>query len=206
MKKTIILLALTCLLTLTACSGTGPESIAAQYWDAILDGDEETAKELLADPDQSGPETVIAPGSGSQVSFGEVDMAENTARVATLLEWVDEDNTATYPITTVLVQQDGQWRIDAHATRRSLINSVYQSTLTELQKTFEQSAEEFRKLGEQLVEGMEDELSEAGRVLQENAEQANEELNTFLEKLDEQLVEEIRKRSGETLEEEPGSN
>jgi len=184
------------LLSLSGCFGTSPEDVARQYWDAVLAGDEQQAKALSVDPEEAGLETFIQPGSGSSVTFGETIIDGENAEVPTVLTWVDENNTVSYQLSTALVKQDKDWQVDAYATRRSLINSVYNSTLTDLQKAFEDSAAEFRRLGEELVEEVSADISEASRELEQNAREAGEELDGFLQKLDQKLVEELKKHSG----------
>jgi len=163
----------------------------------LLWHDEQQAKALSVDPEEAGLETFIQPGSGSSVTFGETIIDGENAEVPTVLTWVDENNTVSYQLSTALVKQDKDWQVDAYATRRSLINSVYNSTLTDLQKAFEDSAAEFRRLGEELVEEVSADISEASRELEQNAREAGEELDGFLQKLDQKLVEELKKHSGE---------
>jgi len=189
-------------LLLSACARNDPEAVAQQYWDAIITGDEEVARRLIAEGSEPSLSAVIEPGSGSRVEIGRVERSSyagptegggDTAEVPTTIHWVDGDESNTFQTETILVFEDGAWKVDPAATRAAFFESVYRSALTGLEAALEESADAFRELGSSLSENMARELSAASRELQQQAEQANEEIKKFVEELDEELQKEIER-------------
>lgn len=178
---------------LSGCFSAKPEQVAENYWQAIMAGDEAGAKSLSIDTNEEGLETFIQPADGSRVEFGEATITDDTATIATRLTWTDDQYETTFPIQTVLKKVDGDWKVDTAETRKIFIAAVYDSTLNGLQKAFEETASEFRRLGEELLGTVATELTEAAKELEEDAEEAKSEIEKFLKQIDQNLVEELKK-------------
>ncbi|MGH1470715.1 MAG: hypothetical protein ACRBCS_05950 [Cellvibrionaceae bacterium] len=186
-------LTVTALFLLSGCIARSPEDTAKQYWEAVMAGDETKAKSLTLAPTKEGLETFIQPADGSQVEFGDTTLTDDTAAIATSLTWADDEYDTTFQIDTILKKSDNEWKVDAEATRKVFISAVYNSTLNGLQQAFEETATEFRRLGEELLGTVATELTEASRELQEGAEEAKVEIEKFLKQIDQNLVEELKK-------------
>ncbi|MGI1679891.1 MAG: hypothetical protein K6L75_14210 [Cellvibrionaceae bacterium] len=190
-----LLLTIAALLSISGCISRSPEDTAKQYWEAIMAGDEAKAKSLVFDNKEEGLETFIQPADGSKVEFGESTITGDTASIATSLTWADEEYDTTFQIETILKKSGKEWKVDTKETRKIFIAAVYNSTLNGLQKAFEETATEFRRLGEELLGTVATELTEASRELQEGAEEAKVEIEKFLKQIDQNLVEELKKHS-----------
>ncbi len=181
------------LLLLSGCLSRSPEATAKQYWEAIMTGDETKAKTLVIDSEENGLETFIHPSDGSNVEFGEATVVDDSASVETTLTWADDQYDTTFNIETILKKSDGEWKVDTAETRRIFVTAVYNSTLNGLQKAFESTASEFRRLGEELLGSVASELTEATKELEEGAEEAKIEIDKFLKQIDQNLAEELKK-------------
>lgn len=180
-------------MSLIGCERHSPKDVSAQYWAAVLAGDSATAAHYVTESTSPGLSTFIQPGPGSSVSFGETVRNEQQAEVETTIYWVDGDETTVFETSTILVRQDGSWKVDPAQTRSAFFESVYRSALTGLEAILEDSARAFREFGSELSDQMARELSEATRELQEQSRKANEELQLFLETLDAELRQELER-------------
>lgn len=180
---------------LSACARNTPESVADRYWQAVIANDEEAIRQSIASSSSPSLSTVIHPSPESRVTFGPTERQEETAQVATTIHWVDGEETATFDTETMLVLEEGEWKVEPALTRQAFFDSVYSSAITGLEAALEESAEAFRELGSELSETMARELSAASRELQEQTEKANQEIRQFLEELDEELRKELEKRN-----------
>lgn len=203
MFKSRLLIFMPLLLLLTACAQNSPEDVARRYWQAVIAGDEQAIRETIVQSASPGLSTVIQPGPDSRVTFGHTEREsfagpnepEAAAEVPTTIHWVDENGeTSTFETETVLVFENGEWKVDPAQTRAAFFESVYRSALTGLEAALEESAEAFRELGNDMSESMAREMAEASQQLREQSEKANEELQKFLESLDEDLQRELEKR------------
>lgn len=184
-------------LLLIACEHNTPESVSKRYWEAVIANDQQTIEQTIAKSASPSLSEVIQPSPESSVSFGEAKPGASTnenATVDTRLHWVEDGETTILQLDTVLVNEDGAWRVDPTATREEFFDSVYRSALTGLEVALQESAEAFREMGNELSESMARELSAASRELREQSEQANKEIQAFLESLDEELRKELEKR------------
>jgi gas vesicle protein len=192
---------------LGACARNSPDSVAERYWEAVLADDQQQVQTLISEGSEPGLSKVIEPGPGSSVSIGrpereafagpdqaEADKSSGIAEVPTTIHWVDDKGeTSTFQTETVLVFEDGSWKVDPDRTRERFFDSVYRSALTGLEAALEESARAFRELGSTVSESMARELSAASEELQEQSKKANEEIQRFLESLDEDLRKELER-------------
>lgn len=192
--RALLLLTTLFLLGLAGCERHSPEDVAALYWNVVLAGDSQAAAEYVTDSTSPGLSAFIEPGPGSSVSFGETRGGEQRAEVETTIHWVDGPETTVFETSTVLVRENGQWKVDPAETRTAFFESVYRSTLTGLEAILEDSARAFQEFGGELSLEMARELSQATQELQEQSRKANEEIQLFLETLDEELRKELERR------------
>lgn len=190
------------LLALSACSQNNPAAVSERYWQAVIADDQATVEQLVVETSSPGLSSVIQPGPDSSVEIGRTQREsfdgpegeEGAAEVPTTIHWVDENgDRSTFETATVLVFEDGSWKVDPAQTRERFFDSVYRSALTGLEAALEESAQAFRELGSEMSETMARELSTASRELQEQSQKANEEIQNFLENLDEELRKELER-------------
>lgn len=187
-------------LLVSGCTSNTPEGVAERYWAAVIAKDQQTIEQTIVESSSPSLSKAIQPNPESSVEFGETLRAggnmqeDENATVDTRFHWVEDGETTVLQLDTVLVYQDGAWRVDPVKTRQEFFDSVYRSALTGLEAALEESAQTFREMGSSLSESMARELSAASRELQKQSEKANKEIQEFLEKLDEDLQKELEKR------------
>lgn len=205
MFKSRLLTILSFLLLLSGCAKNAPDDVARRYWEAVIAGDEQAIRQTIVKSASPSLSTVIRPGPKSTVSVGHPERESfagpkekeegGAAEVPTTIHWVDENGkTSTFETETVLVYEEGYWKVDPARTRAAFFDSVYRSALTGLEAALEESAQAFEELGNDISESMARELVEASRELQEQSKKANEELQQFLKNLDEDLRQELEKQ------------
>lgn len=191
---------LSLLLLLSACERNTPEAVSERYWNAVIAGDQETIEQTIAESSSPGLSKAVQPNPESTVTFGETirgggNMREDeNATVETQLHWVEDGETTVLELDTVLVYEDGAWKVDPEKTRQEFFDGVYRSALTGLEAALEESARSFREMGNSMSESMARELSTLSRELQQRSEEANEEIQKFLEGLDQDLQKELERR------------
>jgi methanogenic corrinoid protein MtbC1 len=185
-----LLIPLVPLLTLTAClnQANDPRKVAEQYWQAMKNGDTKIARTLVSKTSQQDYDNYMALTPDERISIGEISLGTEQTTIATTLypdTTVPEDYTT---FDTVLVLENGKWKIDASQTTipgpvpsdRELneladelsesmqdnIDSMEDAMNEGLQILDKALREGSRDLGESMLKGME----EMNRALRESIE------------------------------------
>lgn len=189
MKNVLILLVS---VLLSAC-GSGPESIARQYWQGLIEQDRSAVTEASSSRSNQELWRILTPEPTSQVNFGETKIEDNTATVETRLTWQekDRDEPVQLNLFTVLEKENKQWRVNTARTRQQFFTAVYRTSLQGLSSALAESLASFQILGEEMAGELTRELDRTIDELQEHSNQASDEINLFLESLDEDLHEAI---------------
>ena len=171
MKRT--LLALPFILLLGACNeAQGPKDISQRYWQALVDNDLETARALVSSASQESfdahVEAVNTPEAVRQVALDD----EHVYVITTINPDADRPH-RDRPFRTVLVLEDGAWKIDLGQTRLP-------PPPTELEKQLEEFSEDMNESMEENIQTMEEMLDEGAKLLDEALEQGSQEMsNSF---------------------------
>ena len=132
-------IALPLLLSLSGClEAQNPKAIAEQYWQAMVDGDTEAARQFVSqDSQQAFEQTVQRLNNGMQVKQVALDDL-NTSVVTTLNPNADKPY-LDRPFQTVLVLEQGKWKIDMQRTRIPPAPGELEKQLGELTQKLDQS-------------------------------------------------------------------
>ena len=187
MRIAACLFYLSLLFLLSACFGQQPEDVAKRYWNAVIQGDANALHELAATNSQSNVNRISQPDAGSKVGFRETTVEDDGATVVTEVHWVDGDTTVDVALQTVLVKEDGSWKVDIVKTRRSLYAGLFNNAFASLSESIEEGATALQHIGEDIADDINRELLKAGKELQQQTEQASRELQEMLEQLQQEL-------------------
>ncbi len=147
----------------TACGAAdGPGAVAQAFWAASKEGDIDRAKTYVAEGSKA---TMSNPEKGKSVrefSLGEVTVEGDRATVETTVA-AEEMELA---FETVLIRQEGDWKIDLDATTDEMMKSLFGTTMGELTKKMGEAMGE--ALGESMkavTKGMAEGLQAMGEAL-----------------------------------------
>ena len=191
--KRLVLFPLTCafILLLSACidKAQDPRDVAERYWQALKNGDTETARSLVSSGSVEAFEAYAALPDDRKTAIGEINLGTEQATILTIVYPAGEKPEDFETFETVMVMEDGTWKIDAARTvvprpppsERELeeladelsdsmqenIDSMEEAMKQGLQMLDEALREGSRDLGESMLKGME----EMNRALQESIDQ-----------------------------------
>ena len=113
-----LLIPLVPLLTLTAClnQASDPRKVAEQYWQAMKNGDTEIARTLVSESSQQDYDSYLALPVDERLAIGEINLGIEQTTIATTLypDITASEDYSTFD--TVLVLENGKWKIDASQT------------------------------------------------------------------------------------------
>ncbi|UCF06394.1 MAG: hypothetical protein JSV33_05015 [bacterium] len=161
MRTTALVMAFAVLLVmLTGCSGGGDTAIvvAGKFWDALEDQDlekarsyctKETAESLTLNEDTKDQDVSI--------EFGNVDITQECAQIETIMRSTSGDVENKIELTTVLVREDREWKVDVSQTMMSMFGGAMGEMMESMSKTMEDAMEEMsEKMAEEMQKNMED--------------------------------------------------
>ncbi len=158
---------LTAALLATACGAAdGPHGVAEAFWTASRDGDMELAKSYIAE----GGNATIKDADESGSSIGEFSLGETTidgkqATVETTIETTGE-RAMELAFNTVLVQQDGGWKVDLDQTTDEMMKSLFGTTMGGLvEKMGQAMGDAMGEAMKGMAEGMAEGLKAAAQTL-----------------------------------------
>lgn len=157
MKKNLIpFLAIMILGSISGCgsSGDSPETVADSFWTA-LQNHELTLARSYATPETADMLNNTDNDQDVEVILGETTMRDGEAHIQTTMKAADEGQAMDIAMITVLVQQEGAWRVDVNKT----MMSIFGGTMGEM---MEQMGEVMQEMGESLAEGMQESLENMG--------------------------------------------
>lgn len=161
--------------TLTACmhSADDPRTVADTYWSHLQNGNIEEAKKLAANSD----EQVILQHSNHIIAGSQVETETARTIVSTTITTVNPTTnyTHTRKFDTVLVLQDGQWKVDTEQTQVPLPPSARE--------------EELRMLADELSESMSENIDTIDEAMKHGMEMLNEALQEGSQEMGSSLLE-----------------
>lgn len=172
-----------------ADNANDPKTIADQFWKAVITNDMETAKNLTTWDSVSYLSYLKSAKLNPQrYELGEVAMLENNtkAEIATVLHGGELGNVA-IPVRTVLVQADGQWRVNVQTTLGSLIQGTMGAVVNELNGLLQQGLKGLDETMNNTLNGLGKQLNEGLDKLQKDL-QIPPPVNTPPKKADEHII------------------
>jgi hypothetical protein len=164
---------ITYLLTATLCAAAcgaadGPDVVAEAFWRASKEGDAELAKTYMA---EGGSASINDDRNGSSIgdySLGETAIDGQRATVETTITSSGEQEMV-IDFTTVLVQQDGSWKVDLDQTTDAMMQSLLGTTMSGMA---EQMGEAMGEAMKGMAEGMAEGLQSMGDALEDSLKTA----------------------------------
>jgi hypothetical protein len=149
-----------------------PLSVSQTFWQAALKGDTETAQKLLT-PETRANFNMTVNNNNDFVEFGVQNLTTTHANIATTIIRHQHNQKKLTVLTTLLINQNGQWLIDFDQTQASIVQSGLHSILNQLSNTMQQTIDQGVKI---MGESVKDELQQIENVLQENLQEINDEM------------------------------
>ena len=162
------------MLLLAACNGkeAAPESVAAEFWQAVIDKDMEKAKNL-ATWDSVDYLKYIRSGQlkPERYELGEVMRGDRSAVIETMLYSAQRGQASIkIPGRTALVSTEHGWRVDLKQTIGSTLKETVGTVFDQLNNLMQEGLKGFDK---QLSES----VKEIGKALEKSAEELRDELS-----------------------------
>ena len=175
---------------LTACmhQADDPRKVAEQYWRSLKNGDTTIARTMVSKSSQQAYDDYLVLPPDEKILIGDVTLGAEQTTITTTLAADAKNPEDQVSFDTVLVMEDGQWKIDANQTimprpipsdreldelaneltesMQDNINSIEEAMNEGLQMMDKALREGSRDLGESMLKGME----EMNRALQESIE------------------------------------
>jgi hypothetical protein len=121
------------LLILSGCQSGSPEKVTRAFWEAMAQGDINTARKHTTQVSQY----LLAPQQNLEdavVQTGTVETEEDNARVATILTLKKpESNKKVLTFDTVLAEEDDQWKVDYLQTMNNFLHLPFGEIFKSLQ-------------------------------------------------------------------------
>lgn len=156
----------------TACFGAeGPEGVADRFWAAVQDGDVETARAYAIESESSSLKLEGEHSSVESYELGESRSEDGKALVETRLTTAGEWE-LDISFETVLVEEDGEWKVDVEQTGSRMVRAVIGASTEELVKGI---ADTLRGAMGQVMEGVAEGMKDLGEALGEAAEDMKQE-------------------------------
>lgn len=126
MNQRILSLPILYLLASGGCGAAGgPESVASGFWDAVMAGDKESAKKYATK--NSVAEMELEPKKPDEdraIEFGKPVESNGQVSIPTTLVTTTNGQAQRVPLNTVLVKEDGNWKVDWNQTMASMLGGM----------------------------------------------------------------------------------
>lgn len=134
-------------------------TVAENFWSAMEARDIELARSYATD--ETANSVTIKDDAGDEeadIQFGDVTHEDGQALVATMIKAVNDDGSEMeMAMQTVLVKQNGEWKVDVDQTFMSLFGGAMGAMMEQMGEAMQQGMED---MGKAMVEGMENSFSE----------------------------------------------
>ena len=192
--KQLILISLITLFT-SACmhEAEKPRDVASRYWQALKNGDTETARKLVSSSSQAEFDNYIAKPADEKIPVGEVKLGAEKTTVVTLI-YPQGDNPDDYSaFDTTLVLENGQWKIDAAQT----VVPRPPPSERELEELADQLSESMQENIDSIEDAMNEGLNMLNEALREGSRDMGESMLKGMEEMNRALresIEDMQKR------------
>lgn len=123
-------------------------AVAKGFWDAMNADDIQTARSYATKKSGAGLQLKERDTAGSgKVSFGDVKIEDNRTVIETIIQASEGETALEFPIETILVKEDGQWKVDFDQTLMSMFGGAVGEMIEGLKKGFEE-------MGKSITEGL----------------------------------------------------
>lgn len=184
-KTTTLIIGTSILLGACTPVNDNPKQVAHNYWSAVTRGDHETARKLVSKNSRQDFENYVRLPAGQKVPVGHVELDDEYATVASVLNPAGDSMDDNRPFDTVLVLEAGHWKIDAHRTQLP-------SPKTASEKQMEELAEQLSENMQKNIESIDDTMAESMHMFNEMLREGSNEMGNSLLKGMEELNRKMR--------------
>lgn len=174
------------LLALTACAPKTPQQVAESFWKAVIKSDATEAVESSTLSDVRDYDGYAQNWTGFTPAWGKSTVEGDRARVATTLTRATGAGDKTIEFDTLLIRQDGQWKVDYAGTGSEVHGAPFARLFDQLGRLGKSISEQLAESSERLAAEMERMQRELAGISRSAGEQAAE--------IIEQQAEELRSR------------
>lgn len=176
MKKLLITIFLSVLISACIENTDSPKQVAEKYWNALKTGDQSTAKNLVSKNTQQKLEAYLALPPDQKITIEEVTLGSEQTTIATVISVKDKSPDNQYTVETVLVLEDGQWKVDASRTLAPMPTTTNKEKLETLAQQLSESMQKN-------IDTMDDAITEGMQLLNETLSGGSKEMGESLLKL-----------------------
>ena len=146
------------------CSRGGDEAVAVarEFWDAMIDEDIERAR-ACATEESAGSISINEESSPEQaeVTLGSVTQKDDHISISTTVIATDEGQEMNIPLETIVVQENGAWKVDAGRTMMSMFGGAMAAMMQGMTDAMADGMEEMgQAMGQAMTEGFEGAVQE----------------------------------------------
>ena len=164
MRRVASILMLVFTITLyLGCSGEPDTAmtVADKFWQALQDKDldkarsyctEETAESLTLNEDGSDQDVEIV--------FGDIEYKDEHTEIETMLQPSGDSDESSITLTTILVREDGKWKVDVSRTMMSMFGGAVEEMVEGMSEAMEEAMEKMAEEMQKSMEQMEGSMSE----------------------------------------------
>ncbi|MBT8130563.1 MAG: hypothetical protein KJP10_11260 [Gammaproteobacteria bacterium] len=196
-----ILLLIPFITILSACmhEADKPRDVASRYWQAIKDGDTDSARKMVSSSSQAEFDNYIAKPADEKIPVGEIKLGAEKTTVVTLI-YPQGDNPDDYSaFDTTLVLENGQWKIDAAQT----VIPRPPPSERELEELADQLSESMQENVDSIEEAMNEGLNLLNEALREGSRDMGESMLKGMEEMNRALQESIEDMQKRREQEQP---
>ena len=159
----VVLLSVIVLFSL-GCSSGGDESVtvAKNFWKAMEDRDIEKARSYATKATANSLNiNESEEDQDVEIIFGEVTKEDGKTLVVTTMRTTQDEKTMDIPMKTVLVKEEGEWRVDVDQTMMSLFGGAMGAMMDTMKEGFED-------MGKAMADEMQSGFEEMSKELSNN--------------------------------------
>jgi len=183
LTRNILFLAIS--LTTAACAqvAQNPESVASRYWTSLQAGNTDAARQLVSSQSHADFDNNIR----HMTPVGQFKLSDTHATVTTVLN-PGTNATQNQTFDTVLVLENGQWRIDASRTQIPVAASQQKNKLAkDLSSSMQKNMDEMDKAMHDGIKLLNDALHDGSREMGDSLLKGMKQLNESMQRSIEQL-------------------
>jgi len=176
MKKLLIISSVLFLTSACVDKTDSPKQVAEKYWDALSNGDSAAARKLVSESTQQNLDAYLALTTNQKVSLDKIYLGDAQTTVSTTIYPNNSKPEIQHELETVLIIENGQWKIDAARTQ---VPVAFSENEEELEKLAEKLSDSMKKN----IDTMDDAVTEGLQMLDETLEDGSKEMGHSLLKL-----------------------
>ncbi len=144
------------------CAGEGPDSVAERFWTAAQARDIETVEALSIESESTQLNFENTDNVIDSFELGESFEEDGETVVPTTLNSSSGENALEFDFETIMVRQDGDWKVDLDATSNRMIRAVLGASMGEIGEAI---GEGMKDAMEGIAEGMAEGMREMGEAM-----------------------------------------